>query len=61
MSEPDSDYGEISPLLDILTASHRTTLAALEKADCELAKTRAYFAAKAERPSLCPPENEKAG
>jgi len=44
--DPEADSGEIEKLLKLLAASHRATLAALDKADRELAETRAYFAAK---------------
>ncbi len=45
--DPDADDAEVGKLLDRLTASHRATLAALDKAERELAETQAYFAAKA--------------
>lgn len=44
--DPEADSGEIEKLLKLLAASHRATLVALDKADRELAETRAYFAAK---------------
>ena len=47
--EPEADNAELARLLDVLTSSHRKTLAALDKADRELAETRAYFAAKTKR------------
>lgn len=37
---------EIAILLDLLERSHRLVLASLDKAERELAETRAHFAAK---------------
>jgi hypothetical protein len=44
----DADDAEIRRMLEILEASHRVTLAALDRADRELAETRRYFEAKAQ-------------
>lgn len=44
--DPEADDAELEKLLDLLTSSHEATLAALDKAERELAETRAYFAAK---------------
>ena len=40
------DMAEIEALLETLKASHETTLAALDRADRELAETRAWFAGR---------------
>ncbi|HXP30215.1 MAG TPA: hypothetical protein VN832_03935 [Stellaceae bacterium] len=40
----------LKELLEVLTASHKATLAALDRAEREVAATRAYFGAK--RPAL---------
>jgi len=45
--DPNDDNAEIEKLLGYLTEAHRKTLASLDKAEGELAETRAYFAAKA--------------
>jgi hypothetical protein len=45
--DPDSDYREIEKMLDLFTTSHRETIASLDRAEQELAETRAYFANKA--------------
>ena len=45
--DPEADTMEIAKLLDLLTRSHRATLAALDKAERELRETRAYFATRA--------------
>ncbi len=44
--DPEADETEIEHLLDVLTAAHKRTLKALDKAEREIAETHAYFAAK---------------
>jgi phosphotransacetylase len=44
--DPDADETEIEHMLEILTQSHQKTLAALDRAEREVAETRAYFSAK---------------
>ncbi len=44
--DPDDDDPQVSAMLDRLVEAHRSALAALDRAEHELAETRAYFAAK---------------
>jgi hypothetical protein len=44
--DPAMDDEEIMALLDVLVESHRSTFAAIDQAEREVAITRAYFAAK---------------
>jgi hypothetical protein len=44
--DPDVDEAEIERMLDVLSISHRAAVTALDRAERELAETRAYFAAK---------------
>lgn len=48
--DPAADTAEFAALLEVLAASHKATLAALDRAEHEVAATRAYFGAK--RPAL---------
>jgi hypothetical protein len=43
------DDRQLSAMLDRLVDAYRSALAALDRAERELAETRAYFAAKVER------------
>jgi hypothetical protein len=43
--DPMMDAKEIEALLDVLAESHKSTLAALDRAEREIAATRAYFEA----------------
>ena len=47
--DPTMDAQEITALLDVLAESHKSTLAALDRAEREIAATRAYFSAKQTR------------
>lgn len=44
--DPAADTAQIETMLRSLTASHRATLAALDRAERELAQTRDYFVSK---------------
>jgi len=44
--DPQADNSEIEAMVKLLVATHRRTLAALDKAERELAETRSYFARK---------------
>jgi hypothetical protein len=44
--DPENDTREIEAMLEALAASHRGTIAALERAEAELAETRRHFAAR---------------
>lgn len=44
--DPRMTDGAVMALLDTFSASHRESLQALDRAEKELAETRAYFAAK---------------
>ena len=49
--EAKADTAEVAALLEVLAASHKATLAALDRAEREVAATRAYFGAKRPAPA----------
>ena len=44
--DPAAETEEVTALLEVLAASHKSTLATLARAERELAATRSYFRAK---------------